>query len=307
MQTRMSRAALLTVLSVFIAILSGGIAAGQSRPVTLRFEAVVGDLPFACGKTYPGIGSTRSSVTPSDFRFYVSDVQLLTRDGKSAPLGLEQDGKWQHRNVALIDFEDRSGPCANGTEETRAFVRGTVPDGDYVGVRFTLGVPFDLNHEDATLAHSPLNLSGLFWSWLGGYKFLRVDMATVGEPGFIVHLGSSGCQSGTPMTTSSQAAIHQGHGGAPRQQAMQRPAGCDRPNRPVVTFASFDPAKEAIVADLAALLATTNVDVNQPGTPLGCMSSAGDADCDGIMAALGFSADGRAGGPQTFFKARPGK
>jgi len=301
----LNRSSLALLLTVLIAATPAALAA--ERPVTLRFDAVVGDAAFACGQVYRGIGSTKSRITPSDFRFYVSDVQLLARDGRAASLDLEQDGKWQYRNLALIDFEDGSGPCSNGTPETRALVRGTAPEGDYVGMRFTLGVPFALNHEDATLAYSPLNLSGLFWSWLGGYKFLRVDMATAGEQGFIVHLGSADCQPATPMTMSSHATAHQGHAGAARQQAIQRPSRCDRPNRPVVTLPSFDPAKDIVVADLAALLAATNVDINKPGTPLGCMSSAGDTDCDGIMTALGLSADGRSSGPQTFFRIRAAK
>ncbi len=282
----------LAALGVGLSLATASIAA-ETRPVTLRFKAMVGSEAFACGRSYDGIGTTKARITPSDFRFYVSEVQLLDRAGKPTPVDLVQDRKWQHRGVALIDFEDKSGPCLNGTAETNLMVRGSAPAGDYAGIRFTLGVPFQLNHEDATLAYSPLNLSGLFWSWLGGYKFLRLDMTTAG-PGFVVHLGSTACQP-AGMTTG-RAGAHAGHGGA-GGAASQRPARCDNPNRPVVTFAIFDPEKDVVVADVAALLARTDVTVNQPGTALGCLSAADDRDCAGVMAAFGLPA-----GTQTFFR-----
>jgi len=66
--------------------------------------------------------------------------------GKSIPVNLTQDGKWQYQNVALLDFENKSGGCANGTVETRNQIVGTIPKGNYQGLQFTLGVPFNLNH-----------------------------------------------------------------------------------------------------------------------------------------------------------------
>ncbi len=267
-------------------------ASAQTKPVTLRFKAMVGSEPFACGRSYDGIGTAKAWITPQDFRFYVSEVQLVDRAGKTVPVEFAQDRKWQHRDVALLDFEDKSGPCLNGTAETNLMVRGSVPADDYAGLRFTLGVPFGLNHEDALLAYSPLNLSGLFWSWLGGYKFLRLDMAVSKGPGFVVHLGSTACQPAGGMAMGG----HAGHGRAVGA-ATQRPARCDNPNRPTVTFASFDPDKDVIVADIAALLAKTDVTVNQPDTALGCLSAPDDKDCTGVMAAFGLPS-----GAQSFFR-----
>jgi len=274
--------------------------AADPRAVTLRFKAMVGSEPFACGRSYDGIGTAKARITPADFRFYVSGVQLIDRAGKAVPVDLTQDRKWQHRDVALLDFEDKSGPCLNGTAETNLMVRGSVPAGDYAGVRFTLGVPFWLNHEDALLAYSPLNLSGLFWSWLAGYKFLRLDMAVSRGPGFVVHLGSTACQ--PPGGMAGGHGAHAGHRGAAGAAASQRPARCDNPNRPVVAFAAFDPDKDVIVADVGTLLAGTDVTVNQPDTALGCLASPNDRDCTGIMAAFGLPS-----GIQSFFRVEAGR
>src|SRR5690606_33699956 len=107
----------------------------------------------------------------------VSAIELLDGQGNGTPLTLEQDGLWQYEDVALLDFEDGTGLCLDaGTAELNDTVIGSVPAGDYVGVRFLLGVPFELNHQDVGMAPSPLNVPSMFWTWQGGYKFARVDL-----------------------------------------------------------------------------------------------------------------------------------
>ena len=249
------------------------------RPVTLQFAARVGDADFACGTAYEGIGTSASPLVPSDFRFYVSDISLVSPSGQRTPLLLEQDGVWQHQGVALLDFENGSGPCGNGNQATNTAVRGTAAAGVYTGVEFTLGVPFALNHGDASTAPSPLNFTAMFWSWQSGYKFLRVDTA---DDKFRAHIGSTGCQSAGPS---------------------RPPSSCDAPNRATVTLTGFDPERSVIVADLKALLAGNDIDQNQPGTPPGCMSDPADSDCGPLFAAAGVAFP--AGAPQagqTFFR-----
>jgi uncharacterized repeat protein (TIGR04052 family) len=168
------------LLATAIAFSFGGLVQAQSntQEVTINFAGAIGDKEFACGQSYEQVGTSESTLTPADFRFYVSDLALVDEEGNAVPIELEQDGKWQYQNVALIDFEDGSGGCDNGTAETRTMVVGTVPEGDYQKLQFTLGVPKSLNHEDAAVASSPLNLTSLWWNWQGGYKFLRADLKT---------------------------------------------------------------------------------------------------------------------------------
>ncbi|MGQ9838448.1 MAG: MbnP family copper-binding protein [Cyanobacteriota bacterium] len=281
------------------------VSAQASEPVTIRFAAQVGDEPFDCGRTYE-LGSESTPMRVSDFRFYVSDIRLLDKAGRAVPVALEQDGQWQYETVALLDFEDQSGACVQGTVETRDVVVGTVPAGDYVGLQFTLGVPFQLNHGDVASASPPLHLTPLWWNWRGGYKFVRIDLQPIqagldplnlvastqlsghghehphpnesAQGGFPIHLGSTGCR-------------------APeRDQPPQQP--CLYPNRVEVTFPNFDPKTQVVVADLAALLAQTNVTQNQLNTPPGCMSTADDRDCDSIFSRFGIT------GSQQFFRVK---
>ena len=129
-----------------------------------------------CGESYENVGVSEATIIPTDFRLYVSNLALVDKAGNAVPVELEQDNKWQYKNVALIDFEDGTGVCDNGTSEVRTKVVGSIPKGDYEQLQFTLGVPKNLNHKDAAIARSPLNLTSMWWNWQGGYKFLRVDL-----------------------------------------------------------------------------------------------------------------------------------
>jgi hypothetical protein len=153
-------------------------AQADTKEIAINFAAYVGEEEFVCGESYQGVGTEESTITPTDFRFYVSNVALIDQEGNAVPLKLQQDGKWQYQNTALLDFEDGKSACDNGTAEINTTVVGTIPQGDYQSLQFTLGVPQNLNHDDAAIAPSPLNLTSMWWNWQGGYKFLRVDLTT---------------------------------------------------------------------------------------------------------------------------------
>ena len=338
---------------------SCGIAQAQAetKEVAIDFAAYVGESEFACGESYEDIGTAESTITPQDFRFYVSDVALIDENGEAVPLELEQDGQWQYQNTVLLDFEDGTATCDNGTPEMNTTVVGTVPEGDYQSLQFTMGVPQDLNHNDAAIAPSPLNLTSMWWNWQGGYKFLRVDMETdeaiatventsqnqtihsqggttemVNEQ--TTHTNHSGGHQ-TTHQTSRQASIFQDgrgthsqsssssqthgegkHGGSHQQMSnnaylihlgstgcsdssQSNLFGCANPNRVEVTLLDFNPDEDVVVADLAELLAQSDLSTNQANTPNGCMSSPEDADCTPIMQNLSLSST--ANEPEQYF------
>jgi uncharacterized repeat protein (TIGR04052 family) len=271
-------------LAVVAALALAAPAAAQSfSPVKIRFAVSAAGAPVTCTSPIAGVGTTRSTVNITDLRFYVSRLRLVRTDGSEAPVSLTQDGLWQMDDVALLDFENASGTCVNGTEQTRDLIEGSVPAGTYTGVRFEVGLPFEKNHRDPTLQPSPLNLSRLFWSWNGGYKFMRLDMRTTGQPrGWMVHLGSTACSpSDTPTTV---------------------PVSCTNRNIVAVDLASFSADRDIVEMDFMALLAATNVDTNTEKTPLGCMSGSTDPECVGMFGQLGLPIGDRAAGAQKVFR-----
>jgi uncharacterized repeat protein (TIGR04052 family) len=252
---------------------TSGAGGADTQDVTIAFAANVGDQAFSCDGAFDGLGASATTVTITDFRFYVHGVELRdAASGDWVAVALTQDGLWQHQDVALLDFEDKTGNCGNGTTETNARVVGQVPAGSYDGLRFKLGLPFELNHGDAATAPSPLNLTGLFWNWQGGYKFLRVDSLPVGaDSPFNLHLGSTGCD-GDPSTGAV--------------------VSCSRPNVTSIELAPFDLAASVAVADYAAVIAENDLSTDQGGGP-GCMSGQTDPECEPVFRHLGLDvADG---------------
>lgn len=244
--------------------------ASATRQVSLTFAANVGGTPFQCGTWY-ALGRTAAKSTASDLRFYIHGITLKRADGTAVPMTLDQGTPWQDEGIALLDFEDGTGPCSNGTPELRQTVTGSVPAGNYTGVEFTVGVPAERNHLELSTQRAPLTLSRLFWSWTGGYKFMRIDLRserpdTAAVTPWMIHLGSTGCT---------------------KVDADNADAACTTGNRPQIALTAFDPDKNTIVFDLAALLAGADVLGNQPSTALGCMAGADDSDCAPVFSALG--------------------
>ena len=258
----------------------------KTQSVDIRFAAVAGTTPVACGKPIAGLGKTLKTAQLADLRFYVSEAKLLRSDGRAVSVKLAADSLYRvtrgNDRVTLIDLENGAGSCTSGTRGTNPVVRGTVPQGKYVGVQVTVGVPFALNHTDVPAAPRPLNVAAMSWSWQAGRKFAKIDVTDPGGPTgswtskqFNVHLGSTGC-AGNPATGQT--------------------VSCRAANRSVLKFARFNPQRQQIAVDLRTLLAGNDVTANLAGAP-GCMSGPTDPECNGVLSAFGI--DWRADGNGT--------
>lgn len=250
-----------------------------TQPVVLSFAAKVGADDLVCGENTTLVGTANSGngslPTVKDFRLYISSLQVATDSGEFVDVALDQTD-WQYQNVALIDFEDGSSTCSSGTTAMHKNISGTVPAGQYSRVRFTIGVPQELNHLDRTSAASPLNIDGMTWSWAGGYKHARMDVN-----GWNIHLGTTGCT----------------------LDANNENLDCsnDRPNRPTYTFNAVDLKNSVITLDYAALVSTSDITANAGGA-VGCMSAETDPECAPLFSKLGLdvtSGECAAGGCDT--------
>jgi uncharacterized repeat protein (TIGR04052 family) len=272
------------VLTLVFASLGCGSSSGDavsSQDVTIEFAGKVGADDFVCGDTYENLGATNDPLKLTDFRFYVQDVAVQNTDGTWVPVELTQN-QFQLDDVALLDFEDGCGGF--GGPELNDVVSGTVPEGEYVGVSFKMGVPVELNHADQATANDPLSLSSMFWSWRGGYKFLRIDSGNIKDDPAVwrMHLGSTGCGMTDDPSTPPEAP-------------------CTNGNRVDVTLDAFDTENDVVVADIAALVDGAPLGDNDEGTPKGCMAAPDDSDCGPIFDNLGLPFNGSEPGVQTFF------
>jgi uncharacterized repeat protein (TIGR04052 family) len=243
----------------------GGDADGD--PVVIQFAARANTTPIDCTSPMVMFGNPPQVMRIADFRLFVSDFWLVNADGDERRMLLDSDGKWQNENTALLDFENKMGPCADGTKETNTTVRGSAPEGTTAKIRFTVGVPFAQNHQLPSSADAPLNLGAMHWDWQAGYKFARIDLENMAATSdWLIHLGSTGC-------ISSAASV------APSTE-------CTHPNRATITL-PFDPERNTVVLDLAALLASSNLAFNTPETGPGCMSGHNDPECAPLFTNLG--------------------
>jgi uncharacterized repeat protein (TIGR04052 family) len=220
----------------------------REQPIGLEFRARAGGASIGCDG---------ASLALTDLRFYVHDVALLKSDGAAVQLQLDQTAPWQTDRIALIDLEDGTGGCRTGSAEARTTVTGRATAENYQGLRFTLGVPFDLNHANPVEAKAPLDQTVMHWHWQAGYKFLRAGIVEDGRQTW-VHIGSTGCRG--------------------RIGAVE---ACTRPNRVTVTVRGFDPTSDAVTVDVGALFKNAMGDGEAH-----CMAEQDNPICAAIFANL---------------------
>tara|TARA_R110001592_G_scaffold112966_7_gene311658 strand:- start:93 stop:989 length:897 start_codon:yes stop_codon:yes gene_type:complete len=253
---------------------SGG--GGPSSIVTIPFAARAGASDINCDTQLTGLGTDFASGSIRAFALYIHDVVLINSDGSELPLSLT-DNDWQNSGVALLDYQDKIDNCASDTSKpTNTSLIGSVEGGleNVSGIRFTVGVPEELNHDDASAAVTPLNRTDLFWSWQTGYKHMRMDVAPDGgvmKPDnssvttWNIHLGSTGCvgnvQSGETVSCTSN-------------------------NRPTIELDDIDIGSQRIVLDYSKLVRNNALLTDNGGAP-GCMSGPTDPECAGVFDALG--------------------
>ena len=260
----------LRLILTIAALLLGTSCSTERQGVKIVFLPAWDGQPIGCETEAPAL---------TDLRFYVSNIELAGLDGNAQPLVLDSQLQWQQQDLALIDLESGRGSCGNGTAETYAYLVGSVPPGDYRGLRFTVGVPFERNHANPLTAEQPLDDPAMHWHWRSGYKFLRAGIRTETD-GFWIHVGSAGCE-GTVRNIS----------------------GCKFPNRVTVELADFVPRENTIAVDLHALMAGTDLEDGEAGD---CSSGPPESACVAPFEALGIDfGSGDASGPQQVFSIGP--
>lgn len=265
-------ALVLAAMSALSLFLVAGCRGPGDAPLTIEFRAAVRGADVSCEDEVAGFAF-------QDLRLYVYGFELLSADGSVTAVRLDDDGVWQNGELALLDFEDGSGSCRNGSAATRTVVVGKAPSGEYAGLRFRIGVPFASNHADPATARPPLNLGRMHWGWRAGYKFFRLEAAAGSGRALRLHLGSTGC-------TGQVGAI----------------SGCRWPNRVLAELREFDVGRDVVVFDVAPLLATLGSSTGDGS----CMSEEDDPDCGNLWAVLGLDASGEAAQPAAIVGTRRG-
>lgn len=239
--------------------------------MTIPFTATLGATELSCG-------ADAEKLQLTDLRFFVFSPTLSREDGSQVRIELGENDRWQNGDLVLIDLEDGRSACQNGTSDTNSLVTGIVPAGDYRGLRFTVGVPFDANHADPLAALPPLDDSTMHWHWRSGYKFLRAGVAR-DDDSFWIHLGSAGCEG-----------------------SVRNIRGCAFPNRFDVELPAFEPGNRVRI-DLSALVEAAALD---DGIPADCASGPAETPCAAAFRVFGIDfSSGTQTAPQQVFVTQP--
>ncbi|MEW6981419.1 MbnP family copper-binding protein [Colwelliaceae bacterium 6471] len=192
--------------------------------------------------------------------FYLSDVEFQSSsdEWQSWPMTVSSS---QTERVALIgkNCDDIS---STGNWQLQL---SDIPQASAIKkIRFTLGVPFILNHANPLTQPSPLNDSSMFWVWQTGHKFMRLETQSE-DDNWLFHLGSTGCGSASVMR-------------APKSE-------CLYPNKVKVEL-EFNLNKPAIVFDIAQLLKDTAM-----SSETSCKSAVNDKRCQTLFNNLGINSN----------------
>lgn len=254
------------------------------RLYAVRFDLRVGEQPFGCGKPAKlGVAGVESQLV--DARLFVHDVGLTRSSGEKVPLVLHQDERFQRDNVALLDFVDDTGLCNTGSSEQRKVVYGYAPEhADYTGLSFRVGMPAEKNHLDGAIGPPPYNVTGMWWSWSGGYKYVKFELSNAAQSIWYFHGGAAGCSG---MSESGFA--------------------CKARQIGLIELTGWDVNSSLVVLDAEKLYAGTEPSKAADSLP-GCMGGEMDTECVPLYAALGVVPwDDTAQRPeQTAFDVRPG-
>lgn len=150
--------------------------------LVLQFRATYDGEPLTMltDKTFSGL-----PIRFGHLSMYVSDIQLL-KEGGSELLS----------EVELVDLSYSDPVSAN---EGFSLQFNGIPEGNYNGLRFSIGVPADLNAmvpADFSSSH-PLSRTGYYWQAWESYIFMKIegnlDSALPGsfETPFAYHTGSN--------------------------------------------------------------------------------------------------------------------
>jgi len=190
--------------------------------------------------------------------FFIHNIEIKTRDKTWQPWVMETNS-FQSNNVALLgEICGEINKKSNWDIELNSLIKYQ----DITDIRFTLGIPFSLNHLNPLTQASPLNIPSMFWGWRGGHKFMRVELASKNDD-WLFHLGSTGCKALSPVR-------------APKEECLQ-------PNRVVISL-PFTQDTTHIALDLSVLF--NNVELTRKNN---CQSSPDEQSCKVLFENLGLN------------------
>lgn len=180
--------------------------------------------------------------------FFLSNFEIREQQSNAWKKVSLEVNDWQTSNTALLWFSANCGArqaTEQGSNKTLTLnlpLQSEQTFSNIAQLRFSLAVPFEINHANPLTQPSPINLAEMFWSWRLGHKFLRIDMSALEQANqpstWNFHLGSTGCSSASSLR-------------APVKE-------CEQSNRNTYTVNVGENATDLLKLDLKVLLEGIN-------------------------------------------------
>jgi len=272
------------IFNSFILLLLSACSKSEQNQV-LTFQTRFEQQNLSCDQT---VKYNDTWLELSQIQLYLSDFSIKSEQGEWQTLTMTTS-PYQTSNVALLGLS--CGENKTGKDNWQVTFTDNVNLATASGIRFKLGVPFELNHLNPLTQPSPLNVSSMFWGWQTGHKFMRLEMLTKQmttvktseqqqQGNWLFHLGSTGCSAPSVVRAPKQA--------------------CKYANVVDVELALVQQSnnKQTIVTiDLSRLLSGISLTAEQS-----CQSARSDKSCQQLFQRLGLIDNSGAG--QQLFKVK---
>jgi uncharacterized repeat protein (TIGR04052 family) len=236
----------------------------KALPTKISFQTVYKNTAINCASSFSDVYELKSRESQKwqyqHLQFFIHGVEVNTSSNGWQPWLMTTNAN-QADNVALLgEICDRKNDKGYWQLELIPLDESVV----VTDIRFTLGVPFALNHLNPLTQPSPLNEASMFWGWQGGHKFMRAELVSQNDD-WLFHLGSTGCKALSPVR-------------APNNE-------CLYPNRVSVSL-PFTLGNSTIEFDLASLV--RDVGLTRKNS---CQSATDKESCKMLFENLGFGAN----------------
>lgn len=136
----------------------------------------------------------------AQWQFFLSHIETKDSKGNWQPWNMATNAN-QAKNIALLGEH-----CGDKSHWQVDFEQAKTLK-EIKAIRFSLGVPFEQNHQNPMSQPSPLNIPSMFWVWQTGHKFMRLELSTK-QDNWMFHLGSTGCNAASPMRAPQKACVN---------------------------------------------------------------------------------------------------
>ena len=196
---------LAVILAALMSTALGGCDFSPQSNQKMKVQLLWQDNKLNCDNTFIA-GTEGKTWFIEQFQFFIGDVEFKSESSGWHKVKLIEN-PYQTGNSVLLGKNCRETSQEINSDDSKNWTVEFEPNEHFTqssAIRFTVGLPFEVNHLNPISQKSPLNLPSMFWVWQTGHKFIRLELASNNQQ-WLFHLGSTGCSSASVLRAPTQA------------------------------------------------------------------------------------------------------